>query len=174
MLCMEIMLVSSRNAMRASYSTDCSVRSSASVRLPLVFSASTPSRSMVCLRPGCRSRPLAFLPGAHLDHGRHIELVHQVVERDRGLRADTRVLRANKFFQALRRSVVRALLFADFPRRWAPGAIPARPQDPLRDRSPATSIARWPSVTSCGPGTRFFFRRLRLRLGLPGWRSGLA
>ena len=51
MACRVIMLVSSRKAIRTSNSTVCRVLSSASVRLPRVFSASTPSRSMVVRAP---------------------------------------------------------------------------------------------------------------------------
>ena len=41
---------------------------------------------MVCFAPDdVDARSLAFLPGAHLDHRGHIELLDQVIERDGGL-----------------------------------------------------------------------------------------
>ena len=88
------------------------MRSSASVRLPLVFSASTPSRSMVCARAqNVDARPLALLrSGAHLDHGGDIELLHQVLEADRRLRAHAGILRADEIFKPLRGGVVGGLL----------------------------------------------------------------
>ena len=86
--------------MRASKRTVCSVRSSVSVRLPLVFSASTPSRSMVCARAqNVDARTLALLrAGAHLNHRGDIELLHQMLEADRRLRAHGGILRADQVF----------------------------------------------------------------------------
>ena len=52
------MLESSRKAMRASKSTVWSMRSSAAVRLPLVFSARIPIRSMVWRAPTIERLPL--------------------------------------------------------------------------------------------------------------------
>ena len=54
MPCSEIILVSSRNAMRASNSTVCSVRSSSRSGCLSSSLRATPSRSMSGARPGCR------------------------------------------------------------------------------------------------------------------------
>ena len=58
------------------------MRSSVGVRLPRVFSARIPSRSMVAARAqDVDARPLALLRArAHLQHRSHIELLHQVLE----------------------------------------------------------------------------------------------
>jgi len=57
------------------------------------------------------SRALAILrSGAHLDHGGDVELLHQVLEADGGLRADGGILRPDELFKAAGPSIVGRLL----------------------------------------------------------------
>ncbi len=108
------MLVSSRKAIRTSNRTVCRVLSSASVRLPRVFSASTPSKSMVVRAPRMSTlRTLSLLRARpHLNHRGDVKLLHQVLEADLRRRAHGGVLRPHHLLQPLRRGVVGRLLLA--------------------------------------------------------------
>ncbi len=114
MPCSVIMLVNSRKAIRNSNSTVSSVRCSASVRLPFVFSASIAHQvDGLASSQNIHARALALLgPGPHLDHRRNVQLLDQVLKAHRWLSPKGRVLRPDQVFQPLRGGVVCGFLFA--------------------------------------------------------------
>ena len=90
--------------MRASKSTDCSMRSSAGVQV----AARLLRQNSEQIDRGARAhnvhpRPLALLRArAHLQHRGQIKLLHQMFESHRRLRARRGILRADQVFEPLR------------------------------------------------------------------------